>query len=360
MRCAVLSEYQRPLEIEDLPTPGLWPTAVHIRVDATGVCHSDLLIRDGDIPFPLPVILGHEGAGTVLRVGANVTRVRVGDRVICSFIPACGSCRYCLRGHSNLCEGGLDHMLSPRAERPDGTTVFGMSGLGTFAEELVTDEGMVVHVETDLPSEQLALIGCGVTTGLGAVLNQAQVEPGATVAVIGCGGVGQAAIQGARIAGAARIFAIDPVEAKRQSALGFGATDAVDPNAGDPVEQVKSATNGRGADYAFEAVGRAEAIAQAYAMVGKGGLAVTIGMAPLDATVTFSAVELMSNDKRLAGSFYGSAHVRRDFPRFVELAETGRLNLESMITRRIELHEVNEALDAVERGEVIRSVIRQH
>jgi S-(hydroxymethyl)glutathione dehydrogenase/alcohol dehydrogenase len=212
-------------------------------------------------------------------------------------------------------------------------------------------------VHTDLPAEQLALIGCGVTTGVGAVLNQARVEPGSSVAVIGCGGVGQAAVQGARIAGAARIFAIDPLAHKRDAAIRFGATDVVDPDDGDVVEQVRAATGGLGTDYAFEAVGSAEAISQAYAMVGKGGTAVVIGMPPMDATVTFSAVELMSNDKRLAGCMYGSAHVRRDFPRFVELAETGRLDLESMVTRRIALHEVNEALEAVQRGEVIRSVI---
>jgi S-(hydroxymethyl)glutathione dehydrogenase/alcohol dehydrogenase len=324
------------------------------------VCHSDLLIQQGDIPFPLPVILGHEGAGTVMETGDAVTRVSVGDRVVCSFLPACGDCWYCLRGRSNLCEGLLEHMISSRGTRADGSTAFGMSGLGTFSDELVADQGMVVPVRTDLPAEQLALIGCGVTTGLGAVLNQAKVEPGSSVAVIGCGGVGQAAIQGARIAGAARIFAIDPIESKRTAALGFGATDAIDPNESDPIEQIRAATDGRGADYAFEAVGRAEAISQAYATIGKGGTAVIIGMPPMDATVTFSAVELMGSDKRLAGCMYGSAHVRRDFPRFVELAETGRVDLESMVTRRIELHDVNDALAAVERGDVIRSVICNH
>lgn len=360
MRSAVLNGYGQPLEVEELQAPALWPTAVRVGVDATGVCHSDLLIQQGAIPFPVPVILGHEGAGTVIQVGPAVTRAAVGDRVVCSFLPACGDCWYCLRGHSNLCEGLLEHMLSGRGTRADGTPVLGMSGLGTFGEELVTDQGMVVPVRTDLPAEQLALIGCGVTTGLGAVLNQARVEPGSSVAVIGCGGVGQAAVQGARIAGAARIFAVDPIAAKRECALRFGATDAIDPSEGDVVEQIRAATDGRGAEYAIEAVGSPDAVAQAYASIGRGGTAVIVGMPPIDATVTFSAVELMANDKRIAGCMYGSAHVRRDFPRFIELAETGRLDLASMISRRIELDDVNDALGAVERGEVIRSVVCFH
>jgi S-(hydroxymethyl)glutathione dehydrogenase/alcohol dehydrogenase len=357
LRAAVLTEYGQPLAVEELTSPDLGPTDVRLQVDASGVCHSDLLIQQGTIPFPLPVILGHEGAGTVVEVGDSVTRVKVGDRVICSFVPSCGACWYCLQGRSNLCEGLIDTMLTSRGTRADGATAFGMSGLGTFADELTTDQGMVVAVQTDLPAEQLALIGCGVTTGVGAALNTARVHPGSSVAVIGCGGVGQAVIQGARIAGAARIFAVDPLDHKRRTAQGFGATDVIDPASADPVEQIRDATSGRGTDYAFEVLGRPETITQAYATIAKGGTAVIIGMPPLDATVTFSAVELMTNDKRITGCFYGSANVRRDFPRFVELAETGRLDLEAMVTRRIDLAEVNAALDAVERGDVIRSVI---
>jgi S-(hydroxymethyl)glutathione dehydrogenase / alcohol dehydrogenase len=360
VRAAVLTAYGQPLEIDELTAPDLWPTGVRVQVDASGVCHSDLLIRDGDIPYPLPVVLGHEGAGTVIAVGDAVTHIAVGDRVICSFLPACGSCWFCQRGSSNLCTGIGDSMLSSRGTMADGASVFGMSGLGTFADELVTDQDMVVPVKTDLPAEQLALIGCGVTTGLGAVFNQAAVEPGATVAVIGCGGVGQAVIQGARIAGAARVFAIDPLDHKRTSGLAFGATDAIDPMVGDPVAQVHEATGGRGADYAFEAVGRPETMLQAWATLRRGGTAVVIGMPAMEAQFTLSAVDLMTSDKRIAGCLYGSSHVRRDFPRFVELAESGRLDLEGLVTRRIALTDVNDALDAVERGDVIRSVICQH
>jgi S-(hydroxymethyl)glutathione dehydrogenase/alcohol dehydrogenase len=249
------------------------------------------------------------------------------------------------------------HMMVPKATRADGTAVIGASGLGTFADEMTVDESMLVKVETDLPSEQLALIGCAITTGVGAALNTARVIPGATVTVIGCGGVGQSVIQGARIAGASRIFAVDPVEMKRKTAEQFGATDLVDPADGDPVEQVRAATSGRGTDYAFEAIGLPETILQAYDIARAGGTAVVVGMARFDATVTFPAMSLFAGNKALLGCMYGSAQVRRDFPRFVQLVETGRLDIGSMVSRHIHLDEVNDAFRAMEAGEVIRSVI---
>ncbi|MEY2571409.1 MAG: S-(hydroxymethyl)glutathione dehydrogenase / alcohol dehydrogenase, partial [Acidimicrobiaceae bacterium] len=279
MKAAVLSAYNEPLVIEDLTAPDLNPDEVRVQIDASGVCHSDVTVANGGVPMPPPIILGHEGAGHILEVGSNVTRVKVGDKVICSFTPACGVCWFCLRDQSNLCERANDYFLATRGLRADGSPVFGMTGLGTFTDEMVTAESMVVKVETDLPAEQLALIGCGVTTGVGAALNTAKVQPGSTVAVIGCGGVGQAVIQGARIAGASRIFAIDPVELKRKTAEQLGATDLIDPAKGDPVQQVKDATGGRGTDYAFEVIGLAETIVQAYNTARRGGTAVIVGMA---------------------------------------------------------------------------------
>jgi S-(hydroxymethyl)glutathione dehydrogenase/alcohol dehydrogenase len=357
VKAAVLIAHQQPLEIEELVPPDLGPHDVRLRIDASGVCHSDLTFQQGGIPYPPPVILGHEGAGTVLEVGPQVTRAAVGDTVVCSFVPACGDCWYCLHEQSNLCEGNADTINATRGARTDGTPIPGMSGLGTFAEELVTDETMVVKVETDLPAEQLALIGCGVTTGVGAALNTAKVQPGATVAVIGCGGVGQAVIQGARVAGAARIFAIDPVQLKRKTAEALGATDLIDPSDSDPIDQVRAQTGGRGPDYAFEVIGRPETIKQAYDLARRGGTAVVVGMSRLDASVTFSAVQLMADEKKLLGCLYGSAQVRRDIPRFVDLVETGRLDVGAMVSNRIGLDQVNDALAAMERGEVIRSVI---
>jgi S-(hydroxymethyl)glutathione dehydrogenase/alcohol dehydrogenase len=303
------------------------------------------------------MILGHEGAGKVVEAGKSVSRVAVGDTVIASFVPACGNCFFCLRGQSNLCERGTELMLAIRGHRHDGQAICGMAGLGTFADIMTTDESMLVKVETDLPPEQLALIGCGVTTGVGAVLNTARVEPGSSVAVIGCGGVGQAVIQGAHIAGAARIFAVDPVELKRETAQKLGATDLIDPADGDPVSQVKEATGGRGVDYAFEVIGLPETMLQTYQTARRGGTVVFIGMPRMEATVTFSAVSLFADEKRTLGCMYGSAQVRREFPRLVGLIETGRLDVGSMVSRRIKLEEVNEAFRAMEAGEVIRSVI---
>jgi len=345
------------MAVEELTPVAPGPRDVVVNVDASGVCHSDLSVLNGSLPLPPPCILGHEGTGIVESVGNEVTRVKPGDRVIASFTPACGVCWYCLHDQSNLCEHMGAVSVAPKATRADGTQMIAMTGLGTFSDLMTVDEASLVKVQTDLPAEQLALIGCGVTTGVGAALNTARVEPGSSVAVIGCGGVGQAVIQGARIAGAARIFAIDPVEMKRKAAEELGATDLVDPAQGDPVEQVKAATGGRGADFAFEVIGLPETIVQAYNTARRGGTAVVVGMPRVDSMVTLPGFQLFFEEKKLLGCVYGSAQVRRDFPRFVSLVETGRLDLNAMVSRRIKIDEINDAFRAVQAGEVIRSVI---
>jgi S-(hydroxymethyl)glutathione dehydrogenase/alcohol dehydrogenase len=357
MRAAILQAYNEPLVVEEITLAELGPRSVRVHVDASGVCHSDVSAHQGKVPMGIPLILGHEGAGTVLAVGPEVTRVKPGDRIIASFVPACGNCFFCLNDQSQLCEGMGAVSFAAKGTRSDGSEVRGMTGLGTFADEMQIDESMCVKIETDLPAEQLALIGCGVTTGVGAALNTAQVKPGSTVAIIGCGGVGQSVLQGARIAGASRIFAVDPVELKRKTAEQLGATDLIDPSDGDPVQQVRDLTEGRGADYAFEVIGLPETIQQAYAMARRGGTAVVVGMSAFDATVTLAAMELFYGSKSLLGCMYGGAPVRRDFPRLVGLVETGRLDIGAMVSRRITLDEVNEAFRAMEAGEVIRSVI---
>ncbi len=238
MRAAVFTEQNQPLSVEDVATLDAGPGDVIVRITASGVCHSDLSVINGTLPGG-PQVLGHEGAGVVEAVGSDVTRMKVGDRVIGSFIPACGVCWYCLHDQSNLCAETYPVMFVPRVRRADGTELTTFTGLGTFAETMTVSQFSIVKVETDLPDSQLALIGCGVTTGVGAALNTAKVQPGSIVAVIGCGGVGQAVIQGARIAGAARIIAIDPVALKRDAALAFGATDVVDPGAVDPIAAVR-------------------------------------------------------------------------------------------------------------------------
>jgi S-(hydroxymethyl)glutathione dehydrogenase/alcohol dehydrogenase len=357
MKAAVFVEQEKPLVVEELTPEPPGPNDVVVKIDASGVCHSDLSIIHGYIPLPAGFILGHEGTGIVQEVGSAVTRVAPGDRVVASFVPACGQCWFCEHDRANLCTRSTDTMMTPRAKRPDGSPAMAFTGLGTFADQMTVGENCLVKLETDLPSEQLALIGCGVTTGVGAALNTARVEPGSTVAVIGCGGVGHAVIQGARIAGASRIFAIDPVELKRKSAEQLGATDLIDPADGDPVAQVQARTGGLGTDYAFEVIGLPETITQAYATARRGGTVTIVGMPRMDAMVTLPAFGLFYDEKRILGCVYGSAQVRRDFPRFVSLVETGRLDLESMVSRRITLDGVNDAFRAMEAGEVIRSVI---
>jgi S-(hydroxymethyl)glutathione dehydrogenase/alcohol dehydrogenase len=340
--------------VESLP-PG--PRDVVVRVDASGVCHSDLSFIDGYLDVS-PLILGHEGAGTVEWVGAQVSRVAVGQRVILSLVPTCGSCWHCRRGQEHLCELSMTVHGTQRACRANGTTVNALMGLGTFAESAVVHEASCVPVETDLPAEQLALLGCGMTTGLGAALNTAQVGPGDTVAVIGCGGVGAAVVQGASIAGAAQVIAIDPVAMKREQAGLLGATDAIDPTGADPVQQVHELTGGRGVDFAFEVVGEQSLVDQATQMTVSGGTTVLVGLPRSnDVAVSMPVLPMIRGDRTVKGSYFGSARPGRDFPRFVRLAEHGRIDLGSMITRRFPLDLVNDALRAMRDGSSVRSVL---
>ncbi|MFO7590926.1 MAG: Zn-dependent alcohol dehydrogenase [Acidimicrobiia bacterium] len=357
MRAAVFTELNGPLSVEDVTPTDPGPRDVVVRVTASGLCHSDLSVMNGSLPMPPPAILGHEGAGVVEHVGPEVSRVKVGDRVIGSFIPACGICWFCLNDQSNLCENTYTVMMNPRATRGDGTMLPAMTGLGTFAEQMIVDEMSVVKVETDLPDDQLALIGCGVTTGVGAALNTAEVKPGSFVVVIGCGGVGQAVIQGARIAGAARIVAVDTVALKRDTALKLGATDVIDPADGDLAGQVMGLTGGRGADYVFEVIGNTDLITAAFMATRAGGTTIAVGVPRSDESVSIPTFPLVLQEKRLLGCVYGSAQVRRDFPRLIGLIETGRLDVGDMVSRTITLDEINEGFRAMEAGEVIRSVI---
>jgi S-(hydroxymethyl)glutathione dehydrogenase/alcohol dehydrogenase len=357
VRAAILPEVGAPLSVEDVEPLGLAPRDVLVRITASGLCHSDLLFQAGVGRFPPPMVLGHEGAGVVEEVGPDVRGLRAGDRVICSWVTPCGGCRLCVAGQSHLCDGLGEAWETPKLRTADGVEVREMLGVGSFADVAVVDERALVRVETDLPDEQLALIGCGVTTGVGAALNTAAVTPGSTVAVFGCGGVGQSVVQGARIAGAARIVAVDPVELKRSSALRLGATDAVDPSEGDAVEQIRALTGGRGTDYAFDAAGLEQTLGPAYKSTRRGGTVVLVGISHPDTRIPWPPVDQILTGKRVLGCLYGSADVRRDFPRLVGLAEAGKLDLATMVSRTIALDEVNAGLEAIERGEVIRSVI---
>ena len=355
MRAAIFFETGQELSLEDVTPIAPGPRDVIVHTDASGVCHSDQSLIER-MPGGNPMIIGHEACGTVEWVGAEVTRVRPGQRVIIALTPVCGKCWFCLHQETHLCEMFGEVFAKQRAERADGSTANAMSGVGSFADMMTVDEASCVPVDTDLPSDQLALIGCGFTTGFGAAINTAGVTPGSTVAVIGCGGVGTAAIQGARVAGAARIIAVDPLEMKRQSALHFGATDVIDPTAGDGVEQVKALTGGRGVDFAFEAVGAEALQTQALQMTRRGGTTVFVGIAG-GGQFVLPTMPLCMEDRTVKGSYYGSARVLRDFPRFIELIESGRLDVASMITRQYALDDVNDAFAAMRDGEVVRGVV---
>jgi S-(hydroxymethyl)glutathione dehydrogenase/alcohol dehydrogenase len=357
MRAAIFVGQDQDLSVEDVQAIDPGPKDVVVRVDASGVCHSDLSVIDGKLPVPPPMILGHEGAGTVEWVGAEVGRVKAGDRVILSLTPVCGSCWWCLRNETHLCEMGSKVTGVPRVHRHDGSSCGALSGLGTFADVITVHEASCVPVQTDLPAEQLALIGCGITTGVGAALNTAPVRAGDTVAVIGLGGVGQSVLQGARIAGASQIIAIDPVSLKREAAAHFGATDTIDPGEGDPVEQVLARTGGRGVDHAFEVVGSDALAQQAVGMTRRGGTTTLVGVPHYSKTLSVPIMPLIISDRTIKGSYYGSARALRDFPRFIQLIETGRLDLGTMVSRRLQLDEVNESFRAMKAGEVLRSVL---
>lgn len=357
MRAAVAYEAGQPLVVENLDQPAIGARDVLVRLSASGICHTDLNVINGLSALRLPLVPGHEGCGVVEEVGPEVRRVRPGDRVLASVTPACGTCWWCVNSMSNHCEMNSVVMATARFRLRDGQSAPALCGCGTFAEAMVVHEASVVPVETDLPDEELALLGCGVTTGLGAALNTAGVVPGSSVAVIGCGGVGQSVIQGARIAGAVTIVAIDPAPGRREASLRLGATHVVDPNAGDPLEAVRALTGGRGADYAFEVVGRPELIVQAFDMARIEGTVTLVGMPVVGTTFTLPAVGAVFSGKRLAGSVVGGAQILRDFPRFIRLAEAGKLDLGSLVSRRIKLEEINDGIDSLSRAEGLRTVV---
>ncbi len=357
MKAAVLYEPGAALSVEEVELGGLGPLQVRVQIAASGVCRSDLSVQQGAIPQELPVVLGHEGAGVVVAVGAEVTTVAPGDHVIVSWVAPCRRCFYCLRGHVELCEHGLDHAFAGPYGTCGGGPVHGGFGTATFAEETLVPEAAVVTIDPSFPLEVAALIGCGVVTGVGAVVNSARVQPGATVAVIGCGGVGLAAIQGARLAGAAKVIAIDRVARKLAMARDHGATHVVDAGTGEPVAAVQELTGGRGVDDAFEVVGLASTIQQAYAMARRGGTVTVVGAGGFDDMVSIPAMQLMVDAKTIRGCVYGSTDPRRDFPLMIELQQAGALDLDRLVTRRIALDEVNDAFEAMEAGEVARSVI---
>lgn len=358
MKAAVLNRIgDTKLELrDDVTTTDVGPAEIRIRVRATGVCHSDLSAMDGTLPALAPGIIGHEGAGEVVEVGPQVHHLAPGDHVVVTFVPPCGTCVNCVGRRPHLCAiHSIAAFMNPRF-LVGGAPAFGYAGLGTFAEELVVPADGAVKIAEDIPFEIAALVACGVMTGVGAVINTARVEPGATVLVIGCGGVGISVVQGARLAGAAQIVAVDPVTDKHETAKHFGATHAVTP---DGVAGLNaSLTGSQGWDHTFDVVGRPQTIRSAWDNARRGGTVVVVGAGRADSMVEFSAQELFLHDKRLLGSFYGGADVRRDYPRLLALWRAGRLDLDGMISRRLSLGEINDGLATLrDGGNVIRQIV---
>ncbi|MFB6893039.1 alcohol dehydrogenase catalytic domain-containing protein [Kitasatospora sp. NPDC056327] len=380
MRAAILHKTgQDTLDVrDDVEAVGFGPGRVRVRLRAASLCHSDLSAMSGVLPQPAPFVPGHEGAGDVVEVGEGVTGLAVGDRVVLCWMPPCGRCAHCERGRSHLCTASLRRLGAPnfrigaadpagqadqvgRADRADraGTAsgpaeASGFYGTGTFAEEVVVDRAAVVPVPADLPYDLAALIGCGVTTGIGAAVHTARVEPGSTVAVIGAGGVGVAAVQGARVCGASRIAVVDPVVSRRERALAFGATEALAP---EELKAAAKAVPGGGFDYVFEAVGRSATVRAGYEAARRGGAVVVIGAGAQDDLASFSMGELFFNEKRLLPSLYGGAPLPRTIALVVDLWRAGRIDLAGMITHRVALTEVNEALAQMRSGEALRTVV---
>jgi len=357
MKAAVLREVGKPLEIENIEINKPKSHEVLIRTAAAGVCHSDLHFVDGLYRYPMPVVLGHESAGVVEAVGSEVHSVKPGDHVITCLSAFCGRCEHCLTGHLSRCtspETKRQASDEPRLAK-DGTGVYQFLNLSSFAEQMLIHENACVKIRDDMPLDRAALIGCSVTTGTGAVFHTSNVRPGETVAVIGCGGIGLACINGAAIAGAGRIIAVDTVGSKLNLAKHFGATDVIDAKAGDPVAQVVELTKG-GVHHSFEAVGLKQTAEQAFKMLARGGTANIIGMIPLGQNIELHGADFLG-EKRIQGSAMGSNRFPIDMPRLVDFYLAGKLKLDDMISRRIKLKEVNEAFDELKRGEIARSVI---
>ncbi len=358
MKAAVLREVDRPREVEEVQIDSPGPREVLIRTGASGVCHSDLHFMEGKYAIQMPVILGHEAAGTVEAVGSQVTYVQPGDHVITCLSVFCGHCERCLSGRPVLCE--RTDVVRSASEPPklsQGATAIGQfANISSFAEQMLVHEHALVKVREDVPFELLALIGCGVTTGLGAALNTAKVEPGSTVAVIGCGGVGLSAIQGAVLAGALRVIAIDAVETKLTLAREFGATDVIDASGGGVVQKIRDMTGG-GVDYSFEAIGLKETAEQAFDMLRNGGTATIIGMIPEGTKIEIDAGAFLRRERKIQGSSMGSNRFRTDMPRYIEFYRQGRLKLDELVSQHMKLEQLNEAFADMKAGNVARSVI---
>jgi S-(hydroxymethyl)glutathione dehydrogenase/alcohol dehydrogenase len=333
---------------------------VLLKTAASGICHSDLHVIEGGLPLPPPCVLGHEPAGIVEAVGEGVTYVSPGDHVIGCISRWCGECKFCTEGRPYLClssYGGRPHgNMKPALTDAKGEPVMQFTGLSSFAEKMLTPERAVVKIREDMPLDRASLIGCGVTTGLGAALNTVDIPAGASVVVIGCGGVGLSAVQGARITGAGKIIAIDAQSWKFDLAKECGATDCIDASEVNTVEAVQELTGG-GADFVFECIGLVPTVEQAVQMTGRGGTTILVGVVPVTKNVSINPADLTLQEKKITGSIMGSNRFRFDMPKYIDFYLDGRLRLDEMISARIPLEDINGAFDLMRKGEAARQVI---
>ncbi|WP_394161225.1 alcohol dehydrogenase catalytic domain-containing protein [Galactobacter valiniphilus] len=363
MQAAVFTDTDTPVEVTEVLLEGPRAGEVRVKIAAAGVCHSDLHVKRGEWDAPAPLVMGHEGSGVVTELGEGVTSLAVGDHVVLSWVPPCGECRYCRQGHEARCQK-VATVVAPKGVLFDGTSRLSRDGetvhhylaVSSYAEEVVVPASGAIKVRDDAPLDVIAVVGCAVATGVGAVLNTAAVEPGSTVAVIGCGGVGLNVVQGAKLAGADRIVAIDVLPEKTAMAMQFGATDRIDGSQGDAVEQLLELIPD-GVDYAFDAIGRTITTEQAIKMLGLGGAAVIVGLPPTGAKASFEPLVLAEADQRILGSNYGSVRPAIDIPALVDKYMDGQLKLDPLISGRRPLAEAREALDELESGAALRTLL---
>jgi S-(hydroxymethyl)glutathione dehydrogenase / alcohol dehydrogenase len=358
MKAAVFHAPNMPLTIENVEHAKPKRREILLRTAFAGLCHSDLHFMEGLYPFPTPAVLGHEGAAVVEAVGEDVGYVKPGDRVITCLSVFCGECPQCLTGHPNLCENTEVKLLPGAARRLSwkGEVLNQAFNLSVFAENMVVHEHAVVKIDPTIPLDIAALVGCGVMTGVGAVFHAAKVEPGSTVAVVGCGGIGLSAVNGAALAGASRIIAIDTVASKLEKATEMGATDTINASNVDAVEAVKELTGGTGVPYSFEAIGLKKTAEQCFAMLRPGGVATIIGMIPFGTKIELHGADFL-RDRKIQGTSMGGNRFRVDMPRLLELWRQGRLKLDTLVSGRIKLEQINEGFANLKSGAPVRQLI---
>src|SRR5271156_5977499 len=359
MKAAVLHAPHQPLTIEDVSLEKPKAREVLLRTAFAGLCHSDLHFIEGLYPHPTPCVLGHESAAVVEAVGDGVTYVKPGDHVITCLSVFCGTCAQCVTGHPNLCEDTSVKMLPGIAQRmrwKGGEHMNQFLNLSSFGEQMLVHENSMVKIDPEIPLDVAALVGCGVMTGVGAVFNAAKVEPGSTVAVVGCGGIGLSAVNGAALAGASRIIAIDTNPSKLEKAREMGATDTINASNVDPVAAVKDMTNGQGVPYSFEAIGLKTTAEQCFAMLRPGGVATIIGMIPFGTKIELHGADFL-RDRKIQGTSMGGNRFRVDMPRLLELWRQGRLKLDTLVSGHIKLDQINEGFAMLKSGAPVRNLI---